>query len=1640
MLRWISDKLQSPGGDTLHSSRPSPRRQTESAGSQLWNAAFASDPAEWEQGFDKCWNRAERLLDAPILRPEKEISFEQLQELMALLQRMVQFLMMEVNAQPEPAIGPILDRFFTHQIVERVLDWAQQAPDFLKPSCQLSLIRIYEHIVSEKSLLARAQTDPQPASEALFVICMKMAKDATLLHFFFTCTDEFMVFSLLIPFLYEMNDVGQLARDALLLILAVSAKQQEVAEFVADKSAFCPVVATGLGGCFSQLSFVLAGDGAERLLPEAPAANLANFNAALLFCNAVVQVAHDAVVDKIAEYFYSGFLILVVKPALLQADDRDAVAAATVYLQVILETLTERALVRTVLRMLLVERDVDDEERRTMMTVVVERVKTGDKLSVVSLSLLERVLDLLCEDALLVLALRPLLPMRGVTRAQVARVRERAYASSLATRLLAAVPTTMLRFPEICSSSSLEQYLQEAADLVDARAKGCAGWNWRYDGVSPSPALFRSESDDDGHTPFTRLSSVRSSFSTAGRDLNRYFSLSARSGHHTAESLGRQLGELGESPPRSSTGSMEDESELEEDAEFVLPKMTASALMQSSMVDYLTLTAYESLSESDSGGAGEMIIIEDARSVPDASSSSSSVFPTAASTTAAGAAAAADEEEASKNYGAEVFEEWENIKDDVGAFNKAMAALPSPPKKKKEGGGGEKDLSFDELASLIHSRAQYFDECSAEEKERQARVHAVEEAEGEVRREKERRGERREEGEGRGGGWRGESIEDNQGTPLLSVLLQKLAAMDDQSMAFNLQLCSFLYSLASFPQPLLVLAIFGGGSEKAGEGEGLVSILESLKDRVDAALATLEGADMWIRRALRNLAHRADRIERAPDAATPRTIEGLRSDASRDMENGSPTGAHAPLTRARPFGGNAAKEDARAKDLAHAAILLANLCQMLAGIALHQSVVVHNARTMDSYDDAPLVAVRKEKTGSTPSSAISRKKVIISSDEEEEESAAPAAAVNVDSDDPEGDAALPAIVSKPAEISPASCTSSGKENETSSSVKKAAAAASRKRKADSATPEKKMEKERGKLVYSSDSEGEKMEEDADSEANDAEEEKKPVKKTVPRRKVKVKKGGKGKKKVEEEEEEEEDEASDESEMSDDEEDSEDEEEEEEDSEEESKPKRKAGKKSSMVVSGVSDSDDDKPLMRKTPVGKKKAAKKAESDSDDEPLVKKTPAGKKKAAKKAESDSDDDSPLVKKTKRKTPVKASNKAESDSDDDEPLVKKKTKSPAKAAKKSESDYSDDDEPLVKNKEKKTPAKAAKKAESDDSEDDDEPLVKKKEKKTPAKKSAKAVDSDDEPLVKKKAVATPRKTPAKKPKKGDEEERGAKKKPKKDKAPRKKKEVKVSTPSSGDDGNSSSSLSSDEDEEMREEKEEEEVEEKKMVKREDGAESSDTSINSESEGRKERERLKKMKKTKEPAAKKPKKEVKKEEDDVEDGEEKEKEEKKGRGKGGKTKGEEQKAMRLANLRKVANRMKLIINYKNLFENTPDSDSARVKAVERYLEQKGFEKPHTLERAVAWREARETAAELAELSRNDIIHAVSDNPRVRVTRSQRAAAPVNAPAAKKSRRAALDSSDDEEERDDEDEESSEEEKDPFANLKGIISDGEGSD
>lgn len=48
--------------------------------------------------------------------PEHIVPYEELSHLLAQLTQMNQLLMMEVNSQPEPVIGPILDKYFTQQV------------------------------------------------------------------------------------------------------------------------------------------------------------------------------------------------------------------------------------------------------------------------------------------------------------------------------------------------------------------------------------------------------------------------------------------------------------------------------------------------------------------------------------------------------------------------------------------------------------------------------------------------------------------------------------------------------------------------------------------------------------------------------------------------------------------------------------------------------------------------------------------------------------------------------------------------------------------------------------------------------------------------------------------------------------------------------------------------------------------------------------------------------------------------------------------------------------------------------------------------------------------------------------------------------------------------------------------------------------------------------------------------------------------------------------------------------------------------------------------------------------------------------------------------------------------------------------
>lgn len=71
-------------------------------------------------------------------------------------------------------------------------------------------------------------------------------KQTQLLELLFNSASEqgpakFLMFSLLIPYVHREGQIGQQARDALLLIMALSSQNSNIGRYVAENSDFCPV-------------------------------------------------------------------------------------------------------------------------------------------------------------------------------------------------------------------------------------------------------------------------------------------------------------------------------------------------------------------------------------------------------------------------------------------------------------------------------------------------------------------------------------------------------------------------------------------------------------------------------------------------------------------------------------------------------------------------------------------------------------------------------------------------------------------------------------------------------------------------------------------------------------------------------------------------------------------------------------------------------------------------------------------------------------------------------------------------------------------------------------------------------------------------------------------------------------------------------------------------------------------------------------------------------------------------------------------------------------------------------------------------------------------------------------------------------
>lgn len=498
------------------------------------------------------------------------------------------FLLIEEQAK-DAAMGPILEFVVCENIMEKLFLWSLRRE--FTDETKLEQLKMYEMLVTQSyqpllhhkpilkplmMLLSSCSGTATPAVEGKLVVllnqlCSILAKDPSILELFFHTSEDqgaanFLIFSLLIPFIHREGTVGQQARDALLFIMSLSAENSMVANHIVENTYFCPVLATGLSGLYSSLPTKLEEKGEEwhcllkddwLLLPA-----LVQFMNSLEFCNAVIQVAHPLIRTQLVSYIYNGFLVPVLAPALHKVTVEE-VMTTTAYLDLFLRSISEPALLEIFLRFILLHQ----HENVHILDTLTSRINTPFRLCVVSLALFRTLIGLHCEDVMLQLVLRYLVPCNHMMLSQRWAVKERDCYSVSAAKLLALTPVCCASgitltlgnqerdyilwskcmhdgsgpkeqlLPETpCSPSSPPpppqpvpaaciveygkaldisylQYLWEAHTNILHCMRDCRVWSALYDGDSPNPETFlqslSEESQENSPHPEARLSQQR---------------------------------------------------------------------------------------------------------------------------------------------------------------------------------------------------------------------------------------------------------------------------------------------------------------------------------------------------------------------------------------------------------------------------------------------------------------------------------------------------------------------------------------------------------------------------------------------------------------------------------------------------------------------------------------------------------------------------------------------------------------------------------------------------------------------------------------------------------------------------------------------------------------------------------------------------------------------------------------------------------------------------------------------------------------------------------------------------------------------------------------------------------------------------
>lgn len=224
-----------------------------------------TDPQTCLEVFLNHWEQANKIIQRDVDNREKS-SEDEINAVSHNFEQMVTLLAEEDGEEGEGMPGPILHFLLENEILERFCGWCHHYHG-TRVHLVSEELRMFEHLISQSHQLllihkpvirpllnllaycADGYNSPEIESSHVLVlhqVCVSISKETAILESFFNMNADhgptkFLIFSLLIPYIHREGKVGQQARDALLLIMTLSAKYPHIGKYIAENSDFCPV-------------------------------------------------------------------------------------------------------------------------------------------------------------------------------------------------------------------------------------------------------------------------------------------------------------------------------------------------------------------------------------------------------------------------------------------------------------------------------------------------------------------------------------------------------------------------------------------------------------------------------------------------------------------------------------------------------------------------------------------------------------------------------------------------------------------------------------------------------------------------------------------------------------------------------------------------------------------------------------------------------------------------------------------------------------------------------------------------------------------------------------------------------------------------------------------------------------------------------------------------------------------------------------------------------------------------------------------------------------------------------------------------------------------------------------------------------